>query len=223
MGDDGMEYMDTLQHCALFANTTADEVQKMLCCLGARTVHAARRETLISEGDPAQEFGIVLSGSVQIVRVDYDGNRSLVDEIEPSGMFCETFACADAESVPVDVVVKEEGDVMFINCRHITQICGHACSHHQQMIYNLMRAVAERNLQYDRKLEILSKRNTRDKLMTYLAMQAKRQGRRSFEIPYDRQELADYLEVERSGLSAEIGKLRREGILKAEKNRFTIL
>jgi CRP-like cAMP-binding protein len=91
------------------------------------------------------------------------------------------------------------------------------------MIYNLMRAVAERNLQYDRKLEILSKRNTRDKLMTYLAMQAKRQGRRSFEIPYDRQELADYLEVERSGLSAEIGKLRREGILKAEKNRFTIL
>ena len=218
-----MEYMDALKKCALFANTTADEVQKMLGCLGARTVHAARRETLISEGDPAQEFGIVLSGSVQIVRVDYDGNRSRVDEIEPSGMFCETFACADAESVPVDVVVKEEGDVMFINCRHITQICGHACSHHQQMIYNLMRAVAERNLQYDRKLEILSKRNTRDKLMTYLVMQAKRQGRRSFEIPYDRQELADYLEVERSGLSAEIGKLRREGILKAEKNRFTIL
>ena len=218
-----MNYMDTLQKCALFADTTADEVQKMLGCLGARTVHAARRETLISEGDPAQEFGIVLSGSVQIVRVDYDGNRSLVDEIAPAGMFCETFACADVESVPVDVVVKEEGDVMFIDCRHITNICGHACSHHQQMIYNLMRAVAERNLQYDRKLEILSKRSTRDKLMTYLYMQAKVQGRNSFEIPYDRQELADYLEVERSGLSAEIGKLRKEGILKADKNRFVLL
>lgn len=218
-----MNYMDTLQKCALFADTTADEVQKMLGCLGARTVHAIRRETLISEGDPAQEFGIVLSGSVQIVRVDYDGNRSLVDEIAPAGMFCETFACANVESVPVDVVVKEEGDMMFIDCRHITQICGHACSHHQQMIYNLMRAVAERNLQYDRKLEILSKRSTRDKLMTYLYMQAKVQGQNSFEIPYDRQELADYLEVERSGLSAEIGKLRKEGILKADKNRFVIL
>lgn len=218
-----MNYMDTLQKCALFADTTADEVQKMLGCLGARTVHAARRETLISEGDPAQELGIVLSGSVQIVRVDYDGNRSLVDEIAPAGMFCETFACADVESVPVDVVVKEEGDVMFIDCRHITHICGHACSHHRQMIYNLMRAVAERNLQYDRKLEILSKRSTRDKLMTYLYMQAKVQGRNSFEIPYDRQELADYLEVERSGLSAEIGKLRKEGILKADKNRFVLL
>ena len=218
-----MNYMDTLQKCALFANTTADEVRKMLGCLGSRTVHATRRETLIREGDPAQEFGIVLSGVVQIVRVDYEGNRSLVDEVEPSGMFCETFACADADAVPVDVVVKEEGDVMFINCRHITQICCHACSHHQQMIYNLMRAVAERNLQYDRKLEILSKRSTRDKLMTYLSMQAKKCGNASFEIPYDRQELADYLEVERSGLSVEIGKLRREGLIKAEKNRFTIL
>lgn len=218
-----MNYMDILQKCALFADTTPDEIQKMLGCLGARTVHAARRETLICEGDSAKEFGIVLSGSVQIVRVDYDGNRSLVDEIAPAGMFCETFACADAESVPVDVVVKEEGDMMFINCLHITQICGHACSHHQQMIYNLMRAVAERNLQYDRKLEILSKRSTRDKLMTYLHMQAKALGQNSFEIPYDRQELADYLEVERSGLSTEIGKLRKEGILKADKNRFVIL
>ena len=218
-----MNYMDTLQKCALFANTTADEVQKMLGCLGVRTVHGLRRETLVCEGDPAQEFGIVLSGSVQVVRVDYDGNRSLVDEVEPAGMFCETFACADAESVPVDVVVKEEGDVMFVNCRHITQVCCHACAHHQQMIYNLMRAVAERNLQYDRKLEILSKRSTRDKLMTYLLMQAKIQGRNSFNIPYDRQELADYLEVDRSGLSAEISKMRKEGILDSHKNHFTLL
>lgn len=217
------KYMETLQKCPLFADVTVDEVQKMLGCLGARMVHGVKKETLVAEGAAAQEFGIVLSGSVQIVRVDYYGNRSLVDEVLPSGMFCESFACADAETVPVDVVVKEEGDMMFIDCRHVTQVCCHACAHHQQMIYNLMRAVAERNLQYDQKLEILSQRTTRDKLMTYLALQAKRQGCDSFEIPYDRQELADYLEVERSGLSAEIGKLRREGVIKSEKNRFTLL
>jgi len=217
------KYMETLQKCPLFADVTVDEVQKMLGCLGARMVHGVKKETLVAEGAAAQEFGIVLSGSVQIVRVDYYGNRSLVDEVLPSGMFCESFACADAETVPVDVVVKEEGDMMFIDCRHVTQVCCHACAHHQQMIYNLMRAVAERNLQYDQKLEILSQRTTRDKLMAYLALQAKRQGCDSFEIPYDRQELADYLEVERSGLSAEIGKLRREGVIKSEKNRFTLL
>lgn len=217
------KYMETLQKCPLFADVKADEVQKMLGCLGARMVHGVKKETLVAEGASAQEFGIVLSGSVQIVRVDYYGNRSLLDEIPPSGMFCESFACADAETVPVDVVVKEEGDMMFIDCRHVTQVCCHACSHHQQMIYNLMRAVAERNLQYDQKLEILSQRTTRDKLMTYLTLQAKRLGSNSFEIPYDRQELADYLEVERSGLSAEIGKLRREGVLRSEKNRFTLL
>ena len=218
-----IKYMETLQKCPLFADVTVDEVQKMLGCLGARMVHGVKKETLVAEGAAAQEFGIVLSGSVQIVRVDYYGNRSLVDEVLPSGMFCESFACADAETVPVAVVVKEEGDMMFIDCRHVTPVCCHACAHHQQMIYNLMRAVAERNLQYDQKLEILSQRTTRDKLMTYLALQAKRQGCDSFEIPYDRQELADYLEVERSGLSAEIGKLRREGVIKSEKNRFTLL
>lgn len=217
------KYLETLQKCPLFAQVREDEVSKMLGCLGARVVHGAKKETLICEGASAEEFGIVLSGSVQIVRVDYYGNRSLVDEILPSGMFCESFACANAETVPVDVVVKEEGDMMFINCHHVTKVCSHACLHHQQMIYNLMRAVAERNLQYDQKLEILSQRTTRDKLMTYLLLQAKRQGSDSFEIPYDRQELADYLEVERSGLSAEIGKLRREGVLESEKNRFTLL
>lgn len=217
------KYLETLQKCPLFAQVSQEEVQQMLCCLGARTVHGAKRETLIAEGTSAQEFGIVLSGSVQMVRVDYYGNRSLVDEIPPSGMFCETFACADAETVPVDVVVKEEGDMMFVNCRHITQVCSHACGHHQQMIYNLMRAVALKNLQYDRKLEILSRRTTRDKLMTYLAWQAKLAGSRAFEIPYDRQELADYLEVERSGLSAEIGKMKREGLIRVEKNRFELM
>ena len=218
-----VKYMETLQKCPLFADVTEAEVRKMLCCLGARVVHGEKKETLLCEGASAREFGIVLSGLVQIVRVDYYGNRSLVDEIAPSGMFCETFACANAETIPVDVVVKEEGDMMFIDCRHITHICSHACSHHQQMIYNLMRAVAVRNIQYDQKLEILSQRTTRDKLMMYLNLKAKQYGCDSFEIPYDRQELADYLEVDRSGLSAEISKLRREGILKSEKNRFTLL
>ena len=99
-----IKYMETLQKCPLFADVTVDEVQKMLGCLGARMVHGVKKETLVAEGAAAQEFGIVLSGSVQIVRVDYYGNRSLVDEVLPSGMFCESFACADAETVPVDVV-----------------------------------------------------------------------------------------------------------------------
>jgi len=105
----------------------------------------------------------------------------------------------------------------------ITRSCSNACGFHQQMIFNLMKIMAVKNLCFHQKIEITSKRTTREKLMTYLMIEAKKKRSDTFDIPYDRQELADYLEVDRSGLSAEISKLRREGVLLSEKNRFTLL
>lgn len=217
------KYFKILRKCPLFAQIADEDLIAILGCLGARVVHYDKKETLMAEGTAAREIGIVLSGAVQIVRGDYFGNRSLVAEMVPSEMFGEAFACAGVEEIPVDVVAKEEGEVMLIECRRILHACCNACAFHQQMIYNLVQAMATKNLLFHQKIEITSKRTTREKLMMYLLLQAKRQGSNSFVIPYDRQELADYLEVDRSGLSAEISKLRREGVLTADKNRFTLL
>lgn len=217
------KYFDVLRKCSLFNNITNDNLLALLSCLGARVNKYAKKETILAEGEPARYIGIVLTGEVQIVQVDYWGNRSIVTNIEPSELFGESFSCADVEEIPVDVVAGEDTEIMLIDCRRITQSCTNACEFHRQIIYNLMKVVATKNIMLNQKIEITSKRTTREKLMTYLLLQAKRNKSNSFEIPYDRQELADYLGVERSGLSAEISKLRQEGIIRNKRNHFELL
>lgn len=217
------KYLDVLRKCPLFDGIEEGNLMLMLTCLGARVQYFDKKYTIIAEGSPARYIGILLSGKAQIVSNDYYGNRSILDEINPSDVFAEAFACAEVKSVPVTVVAEEPGEVMLIDCSHILHTCHNNCGFHQQLIFNLMKDLATKTLGFHRKIEITSKRTTRDKLMTYLMMQAKKAGSSRFEIPFDRQELADYLEVDRSGLSAEISKLKKEGVIMSEKNRFELL
>ena len=195
----------------------------MLSCLGATVRTYEKNQVILSEGDAAERIGVVLTGAVQIIRVDYYGNRSILTELQPAGMFGESFACADVARMPVDVVATEKSDVLFIDAKRILHMCSSACGFHNLLIFNLMKLVATKNLMFHQKLEIISKRSTKEKLMTYLMMQAKQQNSNSFTVLFDRQELADYLEVDRSGLSAELSKLRKEGVLECRKNHFTLL
>ena len=160
---------------------------------------------------------------MQLVRVDYYGNRSILTSIEPPQLFGEAFACAGLDSVPVDVIAAEDTDILLTDAMHIARPCENACAFHRQMTLNLLQIVARKNLVLHRKIEITSKRSTREKLMTYLLLQAKKAGSSTFTIPYDRQELADYLGVERNGLSTEIGKLRNEKVLECRRSTFTLL
>lgn len=216
------EYFDILRKCALFEKVEDENLIAILGCLRAKVTQYKKNETIIAEGTPAKQIGIVLTGEVQIVRNDYYGNRSIVTNVEPAQIFGESFACAGVEEMPVDVVATTDTDVMLIDCQRITNSCCNACSFHSQIIFNLMKVVAIKNLIFHQKSEITSKRTTREKLMTYLLSQAKKNNSKSFYIPYDRQALADYLEVDRSGLSAEISKMRREGIIENKKDYFKL-
>lgn len=217
------KYFETLRKCKLFDQIKDDHLITMLNCLGAKMMYFDKKYTIFAEGHPAKHIGIMLSGSAQIVRVDYYGNRSIVSGIEPSEVFGESFACAELSALPVTVTASEPCEVMLIDCQHILHTCSNNCGFHQQLIFNLMKDLATKNIMFHQKLEITSKRTTRDKLMAYLMLQAKRTGSSRFSIPFDRQELADYLEVDRSGLSAEISKLRREGVLRSERSWFELL
>lgn len=217
------KHLEALKKCPLFEQIADDHLLKMLTCLGARVVAFDKKYTILLEGSAANHIGIVLSGSAQVVQVDYDGNRSILSELAPSELFAEAFACAQVKAIPVSVIASEACEVMLIDCKHILHTCSNSCGFHQQLIYNLMKDLATKTLQFHQRIEVTSKRSTREKLLTYLTMQSKRAGSRRFEIPFDRQELADYLEVDRSGLSAEIGKLRREGVLESHKRHFELL
>jgi len=214
---------DILAKCVLFDGIRPEDRAPMLGCLGARVLEVAKNQFVFREGDPANLVGIVLEGSVQMMREDYYGNRSIVARIEPTGMFGESFACADVRTFPISVVAVEDSKVLLIDSRRITVTCSNACGFHNRMIYNMLKVVANKNLVLNQKIEVTSKRTTREKLMTYLMTQAKLHQSDTFTIPYDRQALADYLEVERSAMSAEISKLRKDGVIDCEKSTFRLL
>ena len=217
------DHFDRLSACPLFAGIWEEELKDMLACLGARVKRTQKDQILFREGEPARFVGIVLSGQVRVLREDYDGNRSIVAVIEPGQLFAEAFACAEVRALPVSVAAATEGAVLLLDCRRVLTTCSGACPFHTRLIRNLLRVVAEKNLLLNRKIEVVSRRTTREKLLTYLRSQAKKSGSREFTIPYDRQGLADFLEVERSAMSAEIGKLRREGVLETRRSWFKLL
>ena len=217
------KYFNVLRKCALFNNIDDESLLNMLTCFGARVDFFDKKYTIFTKGTSAKYIGIVLSGNAQIIQVDYYGNRNILSSVYESEMFAEAFACAEINSMPVSVVANTPCEILLVECSHILHTCHNNCGFHQQLIFNLMKSLAIQNILIHKKMEITSKRTTRDKLMAYLLDFAKKSGTRSFDIPYDRQELADYLEVERSGLSSEIGKMKKEGIIESQKNHFVIL
>ncbi len=218
-----LSYLDALTGSTLFADISRSDAAAMMRCLGGSAAHYKSGETILREGEPADRLGLVLAGRAQVARADYDGNRSVLTDVRPGELFAEAFAFADVARMPVDVTAVEDTDVLLLDAGRIVRTCANACEFHNRLIMNLLRVAASKNLVMNRKLEITSRRTTREKLLTYLEMQARAYGSAPFTIPFARQELADYLEVDRSGLSAEIGKLRREGVLESEKSRFTLL
>ncbi len=217
------KYLKILNKCALFDGISDVNLLRMLVCLGAKIESFEKKYTIFSEGSPAKYIGIVLSGNAQVVQHDYFGNRSILSNVAPSEMFAEAFACAGIDSLPVSVIAEKQSEVMFIDSGHIMRTCSNNCGFHGQLIYNLMKDLAAKTIMFHHRIEITSKRTTREKLLAYLTLQAKENNSNRFKIPFDRQALADYLEVDRSGLSAEISKLRNEGVLESEKNYFELL
>ncbi len=217
------KYFEVLRTCPLFIGITDENLVSMLGCLGAVKKQYQKGETIFAEGEKAEQIGLLLSGKAQILREDYYGNRSIVTEVDPADLFGEAFACAEMPSLPIAVVATEDSEVLLIDCRRITNTCCNACTFHAQMIFNLLKIVARKNILLNQRAEIISKRSTREKLLAYLTLMAKQTGSNYFTVPFDRQELSDYLEVDRSGLSAEISKLRAERILECHKSDFKLL
>ncbi len=217
------KYIEVLKKCPLFFGIEEENLLRMLTCLGAKVVSFDKKYTVFAEGSKTRLIGIVLSGSVQVTQTDYYGFRSILSNIYPSQIFAEAFACAEIKAIPVSIIANEPSEILFIDSSHILHTCQNNCGFHGQLIFNLMKDLAAKNIMFHERIEITSKRTTREKLLAFLSVESKKTGSNKFTIPYDRQELADYLEVDRSGLSAEISKLRKEGILESRKNEFELL
>ena len=217
------EYFDVLCQCSLFAGITRQELSDMLSCLDGKIIRRPKGSPVFLEGESATFVGVVLSGKVQILRTDFYGNRSVLTVVSPGGLFGEAFACAGVETLPVSAIAQENASVLLMDCKRVLTTCPNACPFHGNLVRNLLKGIAQKNLILTQKIRCMSRKTTQEKLMEFLLEQAKQHGSAEFIIPYDRQALADYLGVERSAMSAEIGKLKKAGRIDCTGSRFRVL
>lgn len=194
----------------------------MLSCLETREERFPKDTFLLRTGDTAESIGLVLSGSVLVVQEDIWGNRNILSKAGPGQTFAAAYACAPGSLLNVSVLAETPVTAMFLNVKRVLNVCPSACEHHSRIIRNLLGELAEKNLRFGEKLTHMGQRTTRAKLMSYFSAEAQRLGTYEFDIPFSRQQLADYLAVERSGLSLELGKMRIEGLLDFHKSHFIL-
>lgn len=212
-----------LKRTMLFQGITEDEISAMLHCLHAREACFAKGARVLRMGDYAKELGLVLTGAVRIESVDAWGVTTVMGHRGAGLVFAEAYACAPDKPLLVDVVAAEDCTVLFIEVGKLVKTCPSTCSHHSRMLLNLLAILAHGNLELSSHSLVTAPRSIRAKALAFLSLQSQQQGSASFEIPFNRQQLADYLGVDRSALSAELGKMQREGLIAFDRNRFTLL
>lgn len=212
----------SLTQVSLFEGMDPQEIDAILDCLSAQKRTYAKGETIFSMGQSVGEIGVVLTGSVHLLRVDYWGRQSLLHRIGALETFGEAFASLGS-GLRFDVIAAEESEVLFLNVERVLTTCSAACRFHHRLIRNLLTLLAAKNLELTKKLDLLSQRSTRGKLMEYLSAQAALHGSAVFEIPFNRQQLADYLSVERTAMTTELSRMVQEGILRVDRRRFELL
>jgi CRP-like cAMP-binding protein len=193
----------------------------MFNCLSARTDYYKKDDIILLSGNTVDFVGLVLSGNVKIIQEDKNGNIVIITEIAASEIFGEVFACAGISQSPVTIIAKEDVKILFINYKKIITSCTSSCIFHTKLIENMLKLIAKKYLELNQKIEILSKRTTREKLLFFFDMQ--RGIAKKFTIPFNREELAHYLCVDRSAMSNELCKMRNEGLIIFNKNIFEFL
>ena len=205
----------------LFRGIAFSDFEKMFSCLSAREKTYKKGEFILLSGDAVSFVGLILSGSVKILKEDAGGNITILTELSVSDSFAEVFACAGVSQSPVTIEAASDAEILLIDYRRIITTCPSACPFHAKLIENMIMLVAQKNLLLNQKIEILSKRTTREKLLCFFDIQ--RGAAKRFIIPYNREELAHYLCVDRSAMSNELCKMRDEGLIRFQKNSFEIL
>ena len=211
-----------LRRARLFQGMDAADVDSILTCLGARERSFAKGEAVLRSGEAVRAVGVTLSGSVLVTAEDFWGNRSIIEHVGEAEAFGLAFACL-GKAARFTVTAAEPARILFLDIERVMASCTSACRFHQQLIRNLASTLATKNLELSRTAGILAQRTIRGKVLEYLSDQARQAGTSAFSIPLTRQQMADLLAVDRSSLSVELSKMRNDGLIRFNRNRFELL
>jgi CRP-like cAMP-binding protein len=216
-------FLPLLFACRLFDGIKIEELEKLLDCFHARMRKFEKGGYIFMEDDEISAMGIVISGAVDMVRDDFWGNRTIIGRITAGEIFAESFACGKPGRSPLSAIAAEKTEALFINTQKISALCPVACPFHTRFLNNMIRELVGKNVSLISKMQHITQRTTREKLVSYLSAQAKEAGSAAFDIPFNREELAEFLSVDRSAMSAELGRMKTGGLLRFRKNHFTLL
>lgn len=211
-----------IEKSSLFRGVPSEDIPHLLKCLSSVKKKYRKGEFIYKVGDKTSSLPMLLTGEIHVQTEDYWGNQTIISEITPGNIFAEPYALTPDMPISINAMAVSDCEVLFMNSMNIILPCCNACNFHSQLIQNFAKALADKNLQLTDKLEQMSQRTTRNKLLSYLSDQSIKAEKTSFDIPFNRQQLADYLAVDRSAMSNELSKLRDEGLLEFHKNRFKL-
>lgn len=207
----------------IFKNIEENEVELLLKCINNYRKTFKKGEIILREGEKTEYMGIVITGSVVVERADLWGNNTVLGVISPGGIFAETYAILNDEPLMINAYANEKSEILFLRTNEIFKTCEKSCNFHDQLILNLIRIASFKNLNLSRKILHTGPKTIRGKLLSFFSEWVKKENSLSFSIPYNRQQLADYLSVDRSAMSNELSKMQKEGILEFKKNKFKII
>jgi len=216
------KYLNMLENTRLFYGADASEIKAMLSCLSAEKQFFEKGACIFRRGDSISRMALILSGEVHIQKEDFWGNLSILNHLSEGDVFGEVYAALGGETITSDAVAVRDTEILLLDVNKLMNVCSSACVFHKKVISNLMAVMAMKNKSLTAKLEHMSQRTTREKLLSYLSEQSIKAGSSSFDISFNRQQLADYLSVDRSAMSNELCKMRDEGLLVFERNHFRL-
>lgn len=211
-----------LHNSILFADMEPAEIERLCTLLCAFERHYQRGSHLISAGDPISGFGLLLAGAVQVFVDDVDGNHIVMADVTPGSLFAEAMACSGVTESPITAEATANTAVLWFHCaplRDDTFFTDPLCA---RFGVNLLHAVSERSLRFNDRIQVLSKKTIREKLITFFSQQVQQQKSLQITLNMDRSTMADYLGVERTALSRELSRMQRDGVLSFHKNRFLL-
>lgn len=212
-----------LKNAKLFHGLSEQELESVLNCLNAK-IQTYKKDSIITlNGDDVKDVGIIISGSIMIIKEDAAGKQNILAQLRESDTFGEVFVCAGIKTSPVTVTASEDCDVLFVEYRRLITTCNSSCAFHAKIIQNMLQLMAQKNLELNKKIDYLIVNSLRKKLVMYLLEQYAVYQKNSFEISLNRSELADFLNVDRSAMSRELGRMQNDGFINFCKNKFTLL
>ena len=212
-----------LTQTSLFSGISQADLSALLSCLAAVERRYSKGAVILAEGEPTQWMGLVLEGRAIISCADVWGKSSILGFAEPGAVFGEAYACVPGEALLISVCAAEETLVLFLNVGKLLTVCGNACPFHARLIRNLLSISAGKNLQLSRRIFHTTPKSIRGRLLSYFSECAKKSGSLTFKLPFNRQQLADYLGVDRSAMSSELSKMQRDGLIQVQGGTITML